>query len=673
MKGVSRSEAKNGPPPGPRGPSDERPRAPFRLEPRGDRSPPLVYKQGAHPPYAIRWYGATSLFGHFRNFIASAIASESVDSRDWMRPLGPDELLRNALRVLGLEEAKGSLVSTGGSLVSSGGSLASSGGSLASSGGSLVDAKQLAGPAPLWIDFVADTGDDRDVSQAVGRMLFREFIVREPDGSDLLLPRGEVLLFGGDTAYPVATAEEIFRRVVAPWNEVLRDLRAPGDPLRVLLGIPGNHDWYDGLDGFGRFFRKWPRSAERTFQSLRPGDARRARRKGRNVGLVARGLHLDEVGGTLRMIADAGKGIVAFFRGTVVPRRKRLWLDGYEPIQESSYWALPLAPGLELWGVDRQLGRLDFRQRAYFQERRRAVGDDARIWFVAPDPAIAFGERYEPGAKMLSACKLSFERDRLLYLSGDLHHYERRPMDASGRALNVIAGGGGAFLHGTRVAPPASGPAACAYPDGATTRGLVVQMPLKLMLGRAGYLVHLALAVLASIQLGAGLGGGRIAFRSASIFVTIGIATFLYAIAGHKSVHPARVLAIALPYALAMGLMPWGLVLVMPRVVPLLERETAVLVVSAFLGSLVFGLFLATLAISGIELQQAFTVLGHPGFKHFVRLRVSPDGKLDAWVIGKDDPLADGGPWLIDRWSWDGGPAERVEREGEISASRPEA
>ncbi len=51
-------------------------------------------------------------------------------------------------------------------------------------------------------------------------------------------------------------------------------------------------------------------------------------------------------------------------------------------------------------------------------------------------------------------------------------------------------------------------------------------------------------------------------------------------------------------------------------------------------------------------MQQVFTVLGHPGFKHFVRMRISPDGSIDAWVIGKDDPLAEEGPWLVDRWRW---------------------
>jgi len=56
-----------------------------------------------------------------------------------------------------------------------------------------------------------------------------------------------------------------------------------------------------------------------------------------------------------------------------------------------------------------------------------------------------------------------------------------------------------------------------------------------------------------------------------------------------------------------------------------------------------------------------------------VRMRVAADGKIDAWVIGKDDPLAESGPWLIDRWSWDG-TGERSKRgEPEVSAPKPGA
>ena len=62
------------------------------------------------------------------------------------------------------------------------------------------------------------------------------------------------------------------------------------------------------------------------------------------------------------------------------------------------------------------------------------------------------------------------------------------------------------------------------------------------------------------------------------------------------------------------------------------------------------------LAVFGLEHQQAFTVLGHPGFKHFVRLCVHPDGRVEAWTIGKDDMLSDTAPLLIDRFEWTANP-----------------
>ena len=589
--------------------------APTHLEPRGDRPAPRVFRQGAHPPYAIRWYGATSLWGHFRNFVSTAIARESVDSRDWMRPLAAQEMLASVARVLGLED-KGTLLESLG--------------------------------RPLWIDWVADTGDDRDVSHAVGRMLFAEYTTDEAGGT-LLLPRGDVLLVGGDTAYPVATVEEIYRRVTQPWNEILRARGETRDRPRVLLGIPGNHDWYDGLDGFGRLFRRRAGGIDGVDEA-RPPESAPAPRRPRNVGLLARGLHLDELGGALSTVAGAAKATRAIWRGTNVGHRRGLSLVGYEPVQESSYWALPLAPGLDLWGVDRQLGRLDFRQRGYFRSRRRAIGADAGVWFVAPDPAIAFGERWALGERMLRGCDLSLRRDRVLYQCGDMHQYERRVV---GDSLHVIAGGGGAFLHGTRIVPDPA-PAAMAYPNANDTRRLAVQVPLKLMLGRAGYLVHIAAALVASLELAVGW-HHRQRFAWVSLAVTVVIVWALYAIAGHQRAYPRRVLALAVPFGATLGLLPMGLSLVLHKfahVVPLLGRDTALILVYAFAAALLFGVFLALCALAGLEMQQVFTVLGHPGFKHFVRMRVSPDGTIDAWAIGKDDPLAAGAPLLIDRWTW---------------------
>jgi hypothetical protein len=270
---------------------------------------------------------------------------------------------------------------------------------------------------------------------------------------------------------------------------------------------------------------------------------------------------------------------------------------------------------------------------------------------------------------MMTACKLSFERDRVFYLSGDMHHYERRPLGAS---LHVISGGGGAFLHGTRIEGGEAQPAACAYPDAKESRALVAQVPLRLMLGGAGYLVHVALALIASIELSAGLWS---LFRLTSVLITLGIGYGLYALARHKGASPVKVLGIAVPFALALGFLPWGLARFLPHIVTRFERDSAVMVIYPFVGAFVFGLYLMVVAVTGLELQQAFTVLGHPGFKHFTRLRLSPDGTIDAWVIGKDDPLADHGPWLIDRFTWNGraeGMPAMPDAARAIPASRPE-
>jgi hypothetical protein len=590
-----------------------------RLLPRGDHPAPLVFRRGAHAPFAVRWYGITSLFGHLRHFIASAIASEQVDSRDWMRPEVPAELTARILRVL-RKEGDGATLTEG-----------------------------LG--RPLWIDWVADTGDDRDVSAAVGKMLFRAYEVDSPDGPRHL-PRGDLLLMGGDTAYPVATADEIYARVIEPWNETLRG-QPPEDANRVLIGIPGNHDWYDGLDGFARMFRR--ASQPQAPDEIAPPSRRKKRlrirlrsKEGRKTGFFARQLHLDEVGGLLRLLVDLGRFLRAFYKGGGVRRRKRLVLHGYESVQDCSYWQLPIAPGLDIWGVDRQLDRIDFRQRSFFHKGRR-LAPDHRIVFVAPDPAIAFGERHDPGARMLAACKLTLEKDRVFYLSGDMHQYERRPLPSG--SLHVIAGGGGAFLHGTRISPSPTGPAARAWPDAQMTSRLNAQVPLRLMLGGGGFLVHALLILVASLELGASLRGPK-TFGMTTLLLTAAITWVLFLIAGHHRAHPWRVAAVAVPFGAVLGLGPMLSHLMLPRVVPTLAGDGAVMIAYAFFGSFLFGLFLATLCKIGLEHQQAFTVLAHPGFKHFVRFCVHPDGKMEAWTIGKDDALAPGEPELIDEFTW---------------------
>ena len=77
------------------------------------------------------------------------------------------------------------------------------------------------------------------------------------------------------------------------------------------------------------------------------------------------------------------------------------------------------------------------------------------------------------------------------------------------------------------------------------------------------------------------------------------------------------------------------------------------LAIAVFAGSFLFGAYLALLTLLGYENMQALTVLDHPGFKHFLRLRVRADGRgIDGWCVGLVDPLGPEPPVLVDHFTW---------------------
>lgn len=582
---------------------------------RGPEPPPKTFRYGARAPYAIRWFGSSAILGHMRHFIASAIATESIDARDWMRAERPGKTLRSALRVLGGNEEATSLAEGLG--------------------------------RPVWIDFVADTGDDRDISAAVAKLIFANYTVYA-DGRRVELPRGDILLFGGDTAYPVATADEIERRLTEPWNECLAQVGTDGRK-RVLLGVPGNHDWYDGLDGFGRLFRRNavnPGREERLSQFLEE-RAKKKRLAGRGAGLVAKQLHLDEVRESIGLATRGVKAVKAFVAGDKLRRRRRLFLAGYEAIQESSYWAFALTPWLDIWGVDRQLRRVDFRQRLYFL-RRREMAPESALLFCSSDPALVFGEKRGKGEGNLQGCELRLERDPIFFISGDIHHYERRHVE---RSVHVVAGGGGAFLHGTRIRDDGVPKAACAYPDADTSLAVALKAPWKMMLGQGGFFPHMIFGVVGAVEAAAKLRDDVV--QQLVVIVVFLIATFaFYANAGRRKSKPKLVALVAMTFGFVIAAGPAVLQGSLPAMVPALAGAGAVVTVYAFLASLVFGTFLTVCAVLGFEHEQVFAALGHPGFKHFVRMRVDPSGSIEVWVIGKDDPLGPAAPSLVDHFLW---------------------
>ncbi|MFI8916618.1 hypothetical protein ACIGW4_34110 [Streptomyces sp. NPDC053513] len=103
------------------------------------------------------------------------------------------------------------------------------------------------GAEEIWIDFVADLGDGFEATCSVASALAADRLAVAGPGS---CPRGSLLVLGGDQVYPVASASAYEDRMKGPYRAALPS--APDQPLMVAL--PGNHDWYDGLTAFLRMF-----------------------------------------------------------------------------------------------------------------------------------------------------------------------------------------------------------------------------------------------------------------------------------------------------------------------------------------------------------------------------------------------------------------------------------
>ncbi|MEM6792034.1 MAG: hypothetical protein AAF715_31240 [Myxococcota bacterium] len=585
--------------------------------------PHLVFTRGKTFPRAIAWLGFSSFWGHMWHLAASVIATEDIDARDWMQATDPDELTRRVAETLGVRDADEALSLT----------------------------EHLG--RDVWLDYVSDTGDDASVGGAVADLLFRTYEVDDDDGGTRVLPRGDVLLFGGDTAYPVATEIEILNRVCVPFNQVLKD-RQDGRP-RVLMGIPGNHDWYDGLDGFSRMFRARAGKLDRA--SVLPGDAPRATPAGATAEVDA------DRGGRFGYLAE---WVEAFTVGKYVNKRPALPLLGYQTVQKASYFCLKLAPEMDLWGVDRQLRRVDYQQHNFFMAQRNARPAAGQMIMI-PDPAYAFLEPYV-GMGTLGDLDVDLERDGALVVSGDVHHYCRQEV---GNSIHMTAGGGGAFLHPARINRRGFDPPAAEFPGPRATMALALQVPWQIAAGRAGFIVHVAILVLYLPILLAHLVGDASVAGSVAVGA---LATVVCAFLGGWRQAKAHIIGgLALLCGVWVGAVPMLAEALIVWLGGAAWSDTAhlalALLLSVYPATLGFGAFLMVLTIVGLEQNQAFSTLAHPGYKHVVRMRVRHDGSgIDAWVFGKVDTLADDAEIvLVDRYAWNN-PA-RADQNGQPPSS----
>src|SRR5262245_66684290 len=111
----------------------------------GDR-PRRAFRRGTTAPRAVPWFGIRSFYGHLWHLVASAIATQDIDSRDWMHADSPASLTKSVARVID---------------------------PAATEAGSVTEALGR----DIFIDYVADTGDDVDVSRAVAELVVGEYEV----------------------------------------------------------------------------------------------------------------------------------------------------------------------------------------------------------------------------------------------------------------------------------------------------------------------------------------------------------------------------------------------------------------------------------------------------------------------------------------------------------------
>jgi hypothetical protein len=311
---------------------------------------------------------------------------------------------------------------------------------------------------------------------------------------------------------------------------------------------------------------------------------------------------------------------------------------------------------VELWGVDRQLRQVDTRQREFFRD-----ADTKSPFIVLPDPARAWGETRPNGVATLRSIGVDPKAQRAYVLAGDVHHYER---STEGQSVHVIAGGGGAFLHGARMAGGALYDVAAEFPGPKASASFLWRLPVHVASGGAGWLLTSVFGLMQAAGLVAYVRRDLGIATSVAIAETALVAVSTALLVGWRRHRVHRVMPFAVAIGVFVAALPLALSMAFDRVGvrALGGSDAAGLLALALAWALAtvlsgagFGAMLAMLARLGLNHAQPFAALGLPTHKHFARIRVrETEGEtlIDTFVIGQADPLGGSPPELVDRFRW---------------------
>ncbi|XP_042966175.1 uncharacterized protein LOC122299793 [Carya illinoinensis] len=289
----------------------------------------------------------------------------------------------------------------------------------------------------LWFDFMADTGDGGNSTYTVARLLAQPHIKLEDSGGrNHTLNRGELLLIGGDIAYPNPSKFTYENRLFRPFEYAMQS-RSCAEQARMAVDKPKVPPEVSEPSKQGR-----KRSKKHPRKQVKPYEGPRC--------FLIPGNH------------DWFDGLHTFM-GYICHRS---WLGGWFMPQRKSYFALKLPKGWWLFGLDLALhGDIDVYQFEFFSKlARKRVGERDSVIVMTHQPDWLL-DWYEGGDQHNYKHNISdlicniLKRKCRLRIAGDIHHYMRHERVNPGGGSDelvypqhlLVNGCGGAFLHPTHV------------------------------------------------------------------------------------------------------------------------------------------------------------------------------------------------------------------------------
>ncbi len=241
-------------------------------------------------------------------------------------------------------------------------------------------------------------------------------LLHKADGTDFMVIMGDVV-------YPAGDVADYANKFYRPYK----------DYLAPIYGVPGNHDWYDGLHGFMRHFCG---NRGRAISFKNPGMRSSRSRIARRV-LWRDPRRSDE---------------------TEVKRmqllRNRPEQQGHQP---GPYFAMDSGP-LTIVGIDTGITGVIDRDQARWLVRISSASPKPKI-LISGKPLYVDG-KYQPGGieggeQTVDDIIKVPAHNYLAVIGGDVHNYQRYSvLLEDGRTLQyIVNGGGGAGAQGTHKVP----------------------------------------------------------------------------------------------------------------------------------------------------------------------------------------------------------------------------